>query len=139
MKRVFIVFGLIMAFAMVSNTTVFGQTAEKKAVVEVFYSHSTNRCPGCMAIEKETTATLDQTFKKQLESGEIKFTIVNIDLKANKKVVDEYELWGSSLFIVKNGDKKSKVDLTKEGFASARTKPEVFRTKLTDTLNEMLK
>lgn len=139
MKRVLIVFGLILAFAMVSNTTVFGQTAEKKAVVEVFYSHSTNRCPGCMAIEKETAATLDQSFKKQLESGEIKFTIVNIDLKANKKLVDEYELWGSSLFIVKNGDKKSKVDLTKEGFASARTKPEVFRTKLTDTLNEMLK
>lgn len=139
MKRVLIVFGLILAFVMVSSTTVFSQTAEKKAVVEVFYSHSTNRCPGCMAIEKETTATLDQTFKKQLESGEIKFTVVNIDLKANKKIVDEYELWGSSLFLVKNGDKKTMVDLTKEGFASARSKPEVFREKLTESLNKLLK
>lgn len=139
MKRVLIVFGLILAFVMVSSTTVFSQTAEKKAVVEVFYSHSTNRCPGCMAIEKETTATLDQTFKKQLENGEIKFTVVNIDLKANKKIVDEYELWGSSLFLVKNGDKKTMVDLTKEGFASARSKPEVFREKLTESLNKLLK
>ena len=139
MKRILIVLGIVLTIGTLTNSVVFGQTSEKKPIVEVFYSHSTNRCPGCMAIEKETIATLDQTFKKQLESGEIKFTIVNIDLKANKKMVDEYELWGSSLFIVKNGDKKTMVDLTKEGFASARSKPEVFRTKLTDTLNDMLK
>jgi hypothetical protein len=139
MKRILIVLGIVLTIGTLTDSVVFGQTSEKKPIVEVFYSHSTNRCPGCMAIEKETTATLDQTFKKQLESGEIKFTIVNIDLKANKKLVDEYELWGSSLFMVKNGDKKTMVDLTKEGFASARSKPEVFRAKLTESLNEMLK
>ncbi len=139
MKRILIVLGLVLAICTVTDSAVFGQSSEKKPVVEVFYAHSTNRCPGCMAIEKETTATLDQTFKKQLESGEIKFTVVNIDLKANKAIVDEYELWGSSLFLVKNGDKKTMVDLTKEGFASARTKPEVFREKLTESLNKLLK
>lgn len=139
MKRMMMFLVMMLTMSTFTSTFVFGQTSVKKPIVEVFYSHSTNRCPGCMAIEKETTATLDQTFKKQLESGEIKFTVVNIDLKANKAIVDEYELWGSSLFLVKNGDKKTMVDLTKEGFASARTKPEVFREKLTESLNKLLK
>jgi len=110
----------------------------KNAVLDVYYTHSTNRCAGCRAIEKETLQTLNSQFKQQMENGEIAVHIVNIDLKKNKEIVDEFEVWGSSLFIVKNGDTKNRTDLTKEGFAMARTKPEEFHKVVAGSIKKLL-
>lgn len=107
--------------------------------LDVYYTHVTNRCPGCKAIEKETIETLNTRFGKQLKSGEIVLHIVNVDLKENQSIAEQFEAYGSSLFLVKAGDKKASVDLTRQGFAKARTKPAEFRTELADNIQRLLK
>jgi predicted transcriptional regulator len=138
MKQFFFV-GLLML--MISSLSAQTETATKESqnvVLDVYYTHSTNRCAGCKAIEKETLETLNTQFKQQLEDGKVVVHIVNIDLKKNKSIVDQFKVWGSSLFIVKNGDNEHKIDLTKEGFAMARTKPEEFRKVVAKTIKEQL-
>lgn len=138
MKQFFLVSLLMLMISSLSAQTEKAVQAAEKAVLDVYYTHSTNRCAGCRAIEKETMQTLNSQFKQQMENGEIAVHIVNIDLKKNKEIVDEFEVWGSSLFIVKNGDTKNRTDLTKEGFAMARTKPEEFRAVVAKTIKEQL-
>lgn len=139
MMKTIILMSILLTVGIFQAEMVQAQNAAKKPVLDIYYTHSTNRCAGCNAIEKETVATLNKDFKSQLESGEITLHIINIDLKENKSLVNEFEIWGSSLFIVKNGDKKNTIDLTKEGFATARTKPETFQTTLANAVNKALK
>ncbi|HOI31376.1 MAG: nitrophenyl compound nitroreductase subunit ArsF family protein [Bacteroidales bacterium] len=138
MKQFFLISLLMLVMSSLSAQTESSAKETQKAVLDVYYTHSTNRCAGCKAIEKETLETLNTQFKQQMENGEIAVHIVNIDLKRNKEIVDEFEVWGSSLFIVKNGDTKNRTDLTKEGFAMARTKPEEFRAVVAKTIKEQL-
>jgi ATP-dependent protease HslVU (ClpYQ) ATPase subunit len=138
MKQFFIVSLLMLMISSLSAQTETAIKETQNAVLDVYYTHSTNRCAGCKAIEKETLETLNSQFKQQLDNGEIAVHIVNIDLKKNKSLVDQFKVWGSSLFIVKNGDTEHKIDLTKEGFAKARTKPEEFRTVVAKTIKEQL-
>ena len=119
MKQFFLVSLLMLMISSLSAQTETAIKETQNAVLDVYYTHSTNRCAGCKAIEKETLETLNSQFKQQLDNGEIAIHIVNIDLKKNKSLVDQFKVWGSSLFIVKNGDTEHKIDLTKEGFAMA--------------------
>jgi hypothetical protein len=135
----FLLIGILMLMTGGLNAqTETASTETQNTVLDVYYTHSTNRCAGCKAIEKETTETLNSQFKQQLDDGRIAFHIVNIDLKKNESIVDQFKIWGSSLFIVKNGDTEHKTDLTKEGFAMARTKPEAFRELVAKVIKEQL-
>jgi ATP-dependent protease HslVU (ClpYQ) ATPase subunit len=138
MKQFFLFSLVMLLMSSLSAQTEKAVQAAEKAVLDVYYTHSTNRCAGCRAIEKETMQTLNSQFKQQMENGEIAVHIVNIDLKKNKEIVDEFEVWGSSLFIVKNGDTKNRTDLTKEGFAMARTKPEEFHKVVAGSIKKLL-
>ncbi len=137
MKKIILFFtvAVLAGFANVQNVSAQQSIAE--TVLEVYYTHSTNRCAGCTAIENQTIETLNSDFKAEIESGKIKFTAVNIDEAANKDFVEQYEVWGSSLFIKINGSDKT-IDLTRDGFAYARTKPEMFKEKLASTLRANL-
>jgi ATP-dependent protease HslVU (ClpYQ) ATPase subunit len=139
MKQFYLISLLILVMSSLSAQTETAAKETQKAVLDVYYTHSTNRCAGCKAIEKETLKTLNTQFKQQLENGEIAVHIINIDLKKNKTIVDQFKVWGSSLFIVKNSDSEHKIDLTKEGFALARTKPEEFHVVVAKTIREQLK
>jgi hypothetical protein len=138
MKRLVIFLGVIalMVVAMPGETS--AQSPTKKNVLDIYYTHSTNRCAGCKAIETQTKETLEKEFSKEVSDGKIVFHAVNIDLKENKAFVDKYEVWGSGLFIINNTTAKN-TDLTKEGFATARTKPEEFRATLAKAIRENLK
>jgi len=110
---------------------------DNKKVLDIYYAHSTNRCPTCRAIEAETKATLDEQFKDELANGVIELHIINIDLKSSKEIVKKYKIWGSSLFIVKQGTDNT-IDPTKEAFATARTKPDEFHQLLEKSIRELL-
>jgi len=138
MKQFFLISLLMLVMSSLSAQKETTAKETQNAMLDVYYTHSTNRCSGCKAIEKETLETLNSQFKQQLDNGEIAIHIVNIDLKKNKNLVDQFKVWGSSLFIVKNGDTEHKIDLTKEGFAMARTKPKEFRALVAKTIKEQL-
>lgn len=105
--------------------------------MDVYYFHGNHRCPTCNAIEKETKALLESTFKQQLTDGAIKLHVLNLEEEKNEAIVKKYEIWGSSLLLV---DAKGKaVNLTEMAFASARKDAPKFRSDLKKELEKLLK
>jgi hypothetical protein len=94
------------------------------AKLEVLYFHSTERCPACIAIENNTKKVLDENFKTLLDSGIIQFRSLNMDEKANKSLVEKYQISYLTLLIIKAAGTKS--DFTNTAFQYADTKPEKF-------------
>jgi len=137
MKKIAMFLGIITLVMMALPNEINAQTAAKKTVLDIYYTHSTNRCAGCKAIETQAKETLESQFKQETSDGKIVFHLINIDLKENKAFVEEHKVWGSGLFMINSATKKN-VDLTKEGFAMARTKPEEFRATLAKAIRENL-
>jgi hypothetical protein len=137
MKKIAMCFAIITIVLMTLPNEISAQSTAKKTVLDIYYTHSTNRCPGCKAIENQTKETLESQFKQETTDGKIVFHLINIDLKENKAFVEEHQVWGSGLFMINSATKKN-VDLTKEGFAMARSKPEEFRSTLAKAIRENL-
>jgi hypothetical protein len=95
-----------------------------KAEVEVLYFHTTIRCPACIAIENNTKKVLDENFKTLLDSGIIQFRSYNMDEKANKSLVEKYQISYLTLLIIKTDG--TKTDFTDNAFKYTDTKPEKF-------------
>ena len=139
MKKIIVFLGALLILFLIINPSIKAQDANIETKVDVYYTHTTNRCAGCKAIENAAIATLSESFGEQMKSGEIKLHIVNIDLKKNAAIADQFKVWGSSLFLVKKGDDKPTVDLTKAGFAKARSKTDAFKSELAQEINKLLK
>ena len=103
------------------------KTAASGAKIEILYFHATNRCPTCLAVENNAKKTIEEFFKAELKNGTIKFTSLNIDDKANKALVEKYEVAFSTLLIIRKvGVKETKTDFTDTGFQYARNNPEKY-------------
>jgi hypothetical protein len=143
-------FKLIVLFAVVSGCNRVNNpedTARKDTsnasednVVGIYYFHVTHRCPSCLAIEAAIKKTLDTYFKEKVNSGVIKFYVLNTDDEKNKSICEKFEAYGSSLYItgVKDG-KEATVDLTSEGFKYARSKEDKFIGILKAEIDKALK
>lgn len=111
--------------------------ASEKPVLEVYYFHGTHRCPTCLAVEEQTRKVLGDLYAKELESGTITLQVLNLEEKANQGLVESFEIGWSSLILYKPGTKE-KVNLTEEGFATARTDPEAFRETLKKQIDKLI-
>ena len=131
MKKYLLSFLLLLMFGMVIS--------QPKVKVKVIYFHGTHRCPTCLAIEDLTRKTLDKYYRSQMEKGLITFSAINIDEKQNKKIAEDYEVYGSSLFLVKmmNG-KENRNNLTDFAFTNARNDAK-FMLELKTKIDELLK
>ncbi|HRD81126.1 MAG: thioredoxin [Saprospiraceae bacterium] len=88
--------------------------------LEVVYFHSEHRCKTCLEIEKQTRAVLDKHFSKEVKSGNIVLKTYNVDEKANLKVCQKFDAFGSSLFLNKiAGGKEEQKNLTDFAFTNA--------------------
>lgn len=136
MKRLLIVLAAIIVLSSCGNggrTTKLTtkSTVEKKDVVEVIYFHGKKRCISCNAIENLAKEVVDS-----LNNPKIVMKIVDISQKNNKEIADKYEVTWSSLILDKDGKLEN---LTNLGFGYAKNQPAVFKQKLVESLNEMLK
>lgn len=107
--------------------------------IEVLYFHGVQRCPTCVAIEKQTKEVVEITFAEQIENGDVVFKNIDITQKENEALADRYEVTWSSLFV--NGwvaGEETANNLTEFAFANARTNPEKFKAELTSKINELL-
>lgn len=109
-------------------------------IVEVMYFHGKTRCVTCQAIETNAQEVVEKDFAKELKSGKVKFTIVDISTKEGEKIADSYEVTWSSIFVNKwkNG-KETRNDMTKFAFSTAKNTPEKFREGLREKITESLK
>lgn len=130
---------LSLFFLAYSDSGLFAQEPAKAVTkVDVYYFHSTKRCPTCEAIERETKKTLDNAFAAQMADGTIKLHILNLEEKANKALVEKYEIAGSSLLLIPVSGGKA-VDLTNKAFLYAKDNSFAFRKELKEKLTELLK
>ena len=119
--------------------TVTAKSPEKDRV-EVIYFHGKQRCPTCMAIEKNAKELVNTLFASELKNGTVVFKTVDISTPDGEKIADRYEVTWSSLFVNKWKDgKESRNDLTEFGFGNARNNPEVFKKGLADKIRQSLK
>ena len=118
-KIVTIVLGLFVAFSVVflvaketmksteeSTSDVVEKSDDgKENRVNVYYFHTTFRCPSCNAIENHTKSSVEDHFKKELESGTVVFKEVNVDLEENKHYIKGFELYTKQVIVeqIKNG------------------------------------
>lgn len=138
-KHIFttLMLGLFLLVVLTPNLSA-QETNKATAKVDVYYFHSTKRCPTCEAIERETKKTLDNSFATQMANGTVKLHILNLEEKANKALVEKYEIAGSSLLLVPASGGKV-VDLTNKAFLYAKDNSFAFRKELKEKLTELLK
>ncbi len=98
--------------------------------VEVIQFHSEHRCATCLKIEMLTKETLEKYFP------EITFRLINVDDSANKEIAEQFEAFGTSLFLynTNTGQKKS---LTDFAFMNAHNE-EKYVTELRKIMEEFL-
>ena len=129
---------LMLAFILPGFSAMAQESKTEPVKVDLYYFYATKRCPTCKAIERETIKTIERSFAEQYKNGSLKLHILNLDDDANKKLVNKYEIYGSSLILVPaNGGEV--VNLTNTAFMYALDQSFAFRRELKSKLNEMLK
>ncbi len=120
------------------NSSDAGKTELSNVLIYSF--HVTNRCASCIAIEESVKKTLDTYFKDELKSGRIKLSVLNVDDKANEKIAEKYQAFGSGLFITRVfKGKENTTDMTGDGFKYAKNKQDKFIEVLKSKIQEYLK
>lgn len=111
-----------------------------KNYVEVIYFHGKQRCPTCMAIEKNAREVVSRTFANELKNGTVVFRVVDISTPKGEALADKYEVSWSSLYVNKwKGGKETRNNLTEFAFSCARKSPDRFKKGLTETIRKCLK
>lgn len=116
------------------------QPSAELTKVLVYYFHVKIRCVSCIAMEEATRKTLNTYFKNELNNGTIKLFVLNMDDKANNKIAEKYQAYGSGLYITRVfKGKESTEDLTTEGFKYAGEQDDKLIALIKNKVAEYLK
>ena len=108
--------------------------------LQIYYFHTTRRCPTCNSIEDNVKLVLESDFKDEIEQGIINFKALNIEDAENKALAEKYQATGASLYLIDIQDgKETDNDLTSYAFTYSRREPEVFLQGMKDTINPLIK
>ena len=133
MKKLLLIPILLLIFI-----NLFSQKDENLKVI-VYYFHATHRCNTCMEIENKTKLVLFQDFKDEIINGIIKFKDFDYEDHENKKIVEKYFAYGSTLLLVYQKDEIKNVDLTEMAFQYVINKPEKFKEILSQEIEKLIK
>ena len=76
------------------------QLTKGKNVIKIRYFFSESyRCMSCQKIETYTKKAVNEAFATELESGQLEFSMVDIDKDDNKPEVEKYKLISKSVII----------------------------------------
>lgn len=147
MKKILLLFALSLMVlscnVSAKNEVILQNNASKttnKNYVEVLYFHGKQRCATCIAIEENTKYVMQKYFAKQIKDGNVIFKVIDISKKENEKIAEKYEVTWSSLFLVKHKDgQETSKNMTEFAFGNAYNSPDVFKTGMVKSVNEMLK
>jgi len=107
--------------------------------VRVLNFHSASRCQLCLTIEKMVKETVLMEYREQVEGGQLKLFVLNVERSENRKTAEEYLAFGSALFVSSgHAENNHTTDITNEAFLYAQTDPDRFLETLRSTLNQHL-
>ncbi|MCF8309339.1 MAG: nitrophenyl compound nitroreductase subunit ArsF family protein [Bacteroidales bacterium] len=119
------VFFIIMAASIVIPSNAQSNEGDKEThvkssdEVQVYYFHMTRRCATCKAVERVSEEAV-----QKMNSDEVSFAAYNIEETKGEQIAEKLNISGQTL-LVTNGDKK--INITREGFMNARSKPEELK------------
>ncbi len=84
-----------------------GRSADTPAgQIVAYYFHTTARCSTCLKIEALAKEAIEQTYASELESGSLKWQVVNVETPENRHYVQDFKLITKSLILVDEVDGK---------------------------------
>jgi hypothetical protein len=87
--------------------TVTENSNEYKNTILAYYFHGNYRCHTCRTIEALAYKTINDKFAVELKAGEIVWKEINVEQTENRHFIDEFQLYSSSLVIVKKDGEKT--------------------------------
>jgi hypothetical protein len=87
--------------------TVTENSNEYKNTILAYYFHGNYRCHTCRTIEALAYKTINDKFAVELQAGEIIWKEINVEQTANRHFIGEFQLYSSSLVIVKKDGEKT--------------------------------
>ena len=123
------------------ETTILNTNSEKQTTekLHVYYFYGTRRCPTCNAVEENLKKLIAEKFATQIKDGSLAVSYLNWEESANEALVEKFEIYSSSLILVKYIDGKEEAkDLTEFAFSYARKQPDFFRNSMQDSIQKML-
>ena len=72
---------------------------EKADRLIVYYFHTTYRCATCNMFERITKEIVESDFAKDVSSGRLKISTVNIEEEANKHFINDYRLYTKAIIL----------------------------------------
>jgi hypothetical protein len=107
--------------------------------VRVLNFHSASRCQLCLKIEEMVRETVLMEYREQVEGGQLKLFVLNIERSENRKTAEEYFAFGSALFVSSgHAENNRTTDITSEAFLYAQTDPDRFLETLRSAINKHL-
>jgi hypothetical protein len=64
-----------------------------------YYFHTTARCYTCKLIEKYANETIKSNFLKELDTGKLKWKVINVENPGNKHFITDFKLHTKSLVV----------------------------------------
>lgn len=86
--------------ASASNAPVAGSFPDNTRVVAYFF-HGHRQCPSCRHLEEVSESAISDGFPAAMRSSEIRWRAVNIEDAANRHFASDYQVYWSSLVLVK--------------------------------------
>ncbi|MFA6091481.1 MAG: nitrophenyl compound nitroreductase subunit ArsF family protein [Elusimicrobiota bacterium] len=80
------------------TTTAKAQPA--KQVVIARYCHGNARCSNCIKIEQYSREAIETGLRKELDSGRLRFEVVNVEEPSNRHYIQDYGLYTKSLVLI---------------------------------------
>jgi len=101
---------------------------EGERQVVLYYFHGNRRCNTCRKIESYAFETADSWHRKQLESGELTWKVVNYEEAEQRHFAKEFGLFSASLVLVetRNGE-TVRHEVLQKVWTLVRDKPEFER------------
>ncbi len=106
-----------------------GNSQVRAEEVQVYYFHTSRRCATCKAVEAVSKQAV-----KEMGKDNLSFAAYNIEKPEGEKQAKKVGVQGQALLIV-GGDKK--MNITREGFMYARSKPEKLKEVVQQKINSL--
>lgn len=99
--------------------------------VEVVFFHTNYRCESCEAIKSETRKAL-----KELYGDEVHFAMYNLDEQSGRKTAQSLGIKAQALLIISG---QGQTDITGVGYVYAHANPSIYKQKLKENIDTVLK
>lgn len=71
-----------------------------KRIVIARYCHGHARCSNCIKIEQYSRESIETGFRDALDSGRLRFEVVNVEEPSNRHYIQDYGLYTKSLVLI---------------------------------------